>query len=251
VRGRYRILGVDCFAGSASDAVAIVTDRARSGEGGFVSLMNVHVAMTAQRDRALRAALREAWTVLPDGAPISWLERRHGAEGAERVAGPDLMLDVLRGTTDLRHVLFGSTPTVIDRLEARLSATVPGLRLAASFAPPAGTEHDPDTIAAVRAANADVLWVALGAPKQELWASRHQATLAPALLVGVGAAFDFHAGVKQRAPVWMQQAGLEWLHRLASEPRRLGWRYLSTNTRFLVSAARELVLAARPVDGRA
>jgi N-acetylglucosaminyldiphosphoundecaprenol N-acetyl-beta-D-mannosaminyltransferase len=236
-----RVLGIDCFAGDLRDATALLVDRARSGDGGFVSLMNVHVAMTAQRDHALRSALGEAWTVFPDGAPISWLERRRGARRAERVAGPDLMLAVLRDSLDLRHFLFGSTPEVLARLEQRLTATVPGLRVAGSFGPAPGGEHDPAVIEAVRDAKPHVVWVALGAPKQELWAGRHAADLAPALLVGVGAAFDFHAGSKSRAPQWMQRTGLEWLHRLASEPRRLAWRYASTNTRFVLSAARELV----------
>ena len=236
-----RVLGIDCFAGDLREATALLVERARSRRGGVVSLMNVHVAMTAQRDDGLRSALDDAWTVFPDGAPISWLERRRGARRAERVAGPDLMLAALRESLDLRHFLFGSTPDVLAHLERRLAALVPGLQLAGSLAPGRGEEHDTAVVEAVRAADPDVVWVALGAPKQELWARRHAAALAPALLVGVGAAFDFHAGSKPRAPQWMQRAGLEWLHRLVSEPRRLGWRYASTNTRFVLVAAKELV----------
>jgi N-acetylglucosaminyldiphosphoundecaprenol N-acetyl-beta-D-mannosaminyltransferase len=236
-----RVLGIDCFAGDLREATALLVGRARSRRGGVVSLMNVHVAITAQRDDGLRAALHDAWTVFPDGAPISWLERRRGLLHAQRVAGPDLMLTVLRESVDLRHFLFGSTPDVLARLGERLPAAVPGLRLAGALSPARGEEHDAAVIEAVRAAKPDVVWVALGAPKQELWARRHARALEPALLVGVGAAFDFHAGSKPRAPQWMQRAGLEWLHRLACEPRRLGWRYASTNTRFVLSAARELV----------
>jgi N-acetylglucosaminyldiphosphoundecaprenol N-acetyl-beta-D-mannosaminyltransferase len=234
-----RVLGIDCFAGEPHEAASLVVDRARSGRGGYVSLMNVHVAMSASRDCSVRAALRDAWRVFPDGAPISWLERRRGATRAERVAGPDLMLSVLR-RAGLRHFLFGSTPGVLTRLEQRLPALVPGLRVAGSLAPPPGAEHEPVVIEGIRKAKPDVVWVALGAPKQELWARRHTAALHPALVVGVGAAFDFHAGAKRRAPQWMQRSGLEWLHRLASEPRRLGWRYVSTNSRFLVCAVREI-----------
>src|SRR5204863_2775128 len=110
-----------------------------------------------------------------------------------RVAGPDLMLTVLRrAPAELRHFLFGSTPDVLARLEQRLSAAAPGLELAGALAPPPGAEHEPGVIEAIRAARPDVVWVALGAPKQELWARRHATALAPALLVGVGAAFDFH-----------------------------------------------------------
>ncbi len=241
-----RVLGVDCFVGDLSEAAALVVDRARGGLGGFVSLMNVHVGMTAQRDAELRGALGEAWAVFPDGAPIGWLQRRKGAVGAERIAGPDLMLTVLHeGGEDLRHFLFGSTARVLSQLEDRVTAAVPGLELVGALAPAPAREHDPVVIEAIRSAQADVIWVALGAPKQELWARRHAESLAPALVVGVGAAFDFHAGTKPRAPRWMQNAGLEWLHRFASEPGRLGWRYLSTNSRFLVQAARELGLVGR------
>ena len=234
-----RVLGVDCFAGDLRAAAALVVERARCGQGGFVLLMNVHVAMTAQRDEALRGALQDACAVFPDGAPISWLERRRGAR-AERIAGPDLMLAVLNEAPDLRHVLFGSTPDVLSRLERELPAAVPGFRAAGSFAPRPGAEHDEAALEAIRAARPDVVWVALGAPKQELWARRHAPSLDPAIVVGVGAAFDFHAGTKPRAPRWMQRSGLEWLHRLAHEPRRLGWRYVETNSRFLVYAFREI-----------
>lgn len=241
-----RVLGIDCFAGDLREATSLFLDRARSRRGGVVSLMNVHVAMTAQRDDVLRSALHDAVTVFPDGAPISWLERRRGALRAERVAGPDLMLDVLRESSDdLRHFLFGSTPEIMARLEPSLQELVPGLRLAGSLAPAHGEEHDPAVIEAVRRAKPDVVWVALGAPKQELWADRHASSLAPALIVGVGAAFDFHAGTKKRAPGWMQRTGLEWLHRLASEPRRLGWRYASTNTRFVLRVLREIAPEAK------
>ena len=235
-----RVLGVDAFTGDLEEAAALVLERVRSREGGFASLMNVHVAMTARRDRALRGAVGEAWAVFPDGEPIAWLQRRRGATAAARVAGPDLMLAVLREGRHLRHFLFGSTPEVVGRLERRVTAAIRGLEIVGALAPPRGREDDPDVLAEVASAGADVVWVALGAPKQELWARRHAAELAPALVVGVGAAFEFHAGTKRRAPRWMQQSGLEWLHRLASEPRRLGWRYVSTNLRFTLAALREL-----------
>jgi N-acetylglucosaminyldiphosphoundecaprenol N-acetyl-beta-D-mannosaminyltransferase len=237
-----RVLGIDCFVGDIRQAAVAAIDRARSGEGGFVSLMNVHVAMTAQRDTAVFSALERAWRVFPDGAPIAWLERKRGAAYARRVAGPDLMLEVLRHGREsgLRHFLFGSTPDVLAAMANRLRQQMPDLKLVGTVAPPRGDEHDENLLDEVRSAAPDIVWLGLGAPKQELWAHRHADSLKPALVIGVGAAFDFHAGAKRRAPGWMQRAGLEWLHRLVSEPRRLGWRYLSTNTRFTFAALRDI-----------
>jgi N-acetylglucosaminyldiphosphoundecaprenol N-acetyl-beta-D-mannosaminyltransferase len=238
---RCRILGIQCFAGDMCEAAREIVDRAASGRGGFVALVNVHVAMTAQRDPDVMCALDGAWRAFPDGAPIAWLERRRGAAHARRIAGPDLILEVIGSGREagLRHFLFGSTPGVLVSMEEKLRRQVP-LKLAGTLAPPPGEEHDETLLDEVRAASPDIVWVGLGAPKQELWAYRHAASLAPALVIGVGAAFDFHAGTKRRAPAWMQRAGLEWLHRLVSEPRRLGWRYVSTNTRFTFAALREI-----------
>ncbi|HWQ23643.1 MAG TPA: WecB/TagA/CpsF family glycosyltransferase, partial [Gaiellaceae bacterium] len=211
------VLGVDVAVGTVESAAHAVIARALSGEGGHAVLCNVHVLMTARKHRELLAALHRAWAVFPDGAPVAWMQRRLGCPEAERVGGPDLMPAVLdRGRErGLRHAFVGSTQDVLDRLVATMEGRYPGVEIVLALAPAPGAEDDPATLAAVRAASPHVVWVALGAPKQELWMARTAAALTPALLVGVGAAFDFHAGTKARAPGWMQQAGLEWLHRLA------------------------------------
>jgi N-acetylglucosaminyldiphosphoundecaprenol N-acetyl-beta-D-mannosaminyltransferase len=232
-------LARDCFAGSLAEAADAVVERALSGEGGYATLLNVHVLTTAQRDERLGAAVSGSWRVFPDGAPVAWLQRRRGA-AAERVPGPDLMLEVFRHAAPLRHFLFGSTPEVLARLSRRLRDSFPGCEIAGTLAPPAGGEHAPTALATIREAEPHLVWTALGAPKQELWAHAHARDLAPALVLCVGAAFDFHAGVKRRAPDWMRGHGLEWLHRLATEPRRLGWRYLSTNSLFVLRTLRHL-----------
>lgn len=232
-------LGLRCLVGDVGDAVDAVIERARSGRGGVVCFANVHVAMTAQQDPAVRDALKGAWLVLPDGAPIAWsLRRRHSA--AKRVAGPEFFPATLdRGRAfGLRHFLFGSTPYVLADLEQRIHQLFRGVDIAGTCAPARGLESESRIIERIAAADPDVIWVALGAPKQELWAARHHASLAPALVIGVGAAFDFISGHKPRAPLWMQEQGLEWLHRLMHEPRRLGWRYVSTNARFALRAVR-------------
>ncbi len=231
---RLHLFESECFSGDLGGAAAVVIDRALGGEGGYACLANVHVAMTAGSDERLRRALASAWRVFPDGAPIAWQERRTGSTRARRIAGPDLFAAVLdRGRdVDLRHFLFGSTSSVLSALRRRVQGRFPGVAIVGALAPPRGEERSPGCLGEIAAAEPHVVWVALGAPKQELWMADHAAALAPALVLGVGAAFDFHAGVKARAPRWMQEGGLEWLHRLATEPRRLGWRYLSTNMQF-------------------
>jgi N-acetylglucosaminyldiphosphoundecaprenol N-acetyl-beta-D-mannosaminyltransferase len=152
------------------------------------------------------------------------------------------MLSVLdRGRAHgIRHFLFGSTQAVLDALVASLEQRLPGVIIAGTFAPAFGAEDDPESLAAITRSRPDIVWIALGAPKQELWMQRHEEAVGPTLALGVGAAFDFHAETKPRAPLWLQRAGLEWAYRLATEPRRLGLRYLTTNTLFIAAAAREL-----------
>jgi N-acetylglucosaminyldiphosphoundecaprenol N-acetyl-beta-D-mannosaminyltransferase len=235
---RCRVLDVDCFVGDVDRAVEAVIQRTESGRGGYACLANAHVMATAGRNASVRGALDSAWVVFPDGAPIAWLQRRTGADAARRVAGADLMLAVLdRGRqAGLRHFLFGSTNTVLRRLTQRVEADLPGIRIVDAYAPGIGEEHSPEALERVSRAEPHIVWVGLGAPKQELWMQRHGPSFQPALAVGVGAAFDFHAGTKVRAPVWMQRSGLEWLHRLGSEPGRLAGRYIRTNAEFIALA---------------
>lgn len=248
--GRVPVLGVECFAGDLKSAARAVVARAAAGEGGYACLGNVHVLVTAKHSEPLSSALSRAWATFPDGAPVAWLERRLGARGAERIGGPDLMPLVfeLGQAAGLRHFLYGSTPAVLDGLEHRLLMQYPGAEIVGSHSPPFGRvdpEAEESAVERIKAASPDLLWCALGAPKQELWMARWAEALAPALLLGVGAAFDFHVGTKQRAPRWMRQAGLEWAHRLSKEPRRLVWRYLRTNSEFVVRAALELTRRGR------
>jgi N-acetylglucosaminyldiphosphoundecaprenol N-acetyl-beta-D-mannosaminyltransferase len=144
---------------------------------------------------------------------------------------------------DAGHYLYGGAPGVADQLERRLSAKLPGLRVVGvwspPFTPPTTDELEAD-LARIQAASPDFVWVGLGAPKQEQWVEEVRGRLRVAGILAVGAAFDFHSGSKRRAPTWMQHSGLEWLFRLASEPRRLRRRYGITNTRFVLLAAREL-----------
>lgn len=246
----FTVLGSRCFVGDLRRASENVIERVGTRSGGYICQANAHVLVTSRHDLELRRALEEAWTVHPDGSPVAWLARRLGAPSASRIAGADLMTRVfeLGEALGLRHYLFGSTRIVIDRLEIALASAHKRARIVGALSPPFGSLFDEQALQAVEAirnAEPDIVWCGLGAPKQELWMNRYASLLAPAVLVGVGAAFDFHAGTKRRAPEWMQRNGLEWAHRLWSEPSRLASRYVRTNSEFIVRAAVEIASTRR------
>jgi N-acetylglucosaminyldiphosphoundecaprenol N-acetyl-beta-D-mannosaminyltransferase len=239
---KVQVLGADCFSGDVAAATEAVVGRAREGAGGYACLCNVHLLTLARREQKVWEALDGAWCTFADGAPVAWLQRRLGAPDSRRVAGTDLMRAVVdKGReAELGHFLFGGHTETLQRLRERLEADYPGVRVAGAIAPPFGT-HDQlqdEFVDAVAGTRPHIIWCGLGAPKQELWMSAVERRLPGSLLVGVGAAFDFIAGTKRRAPTVMQGLGLEWLHRLLHEPRRLGWRYASTNTQLLLALLR-------------
>ena len=245
------VLGTPIFVGDVGSGANWIIERAVAAAGGYICLCNVHLFVVARHDDDVRRALAGAALAFPDGWPIAWLQRRLGYRAATRVAGPDLMAHVIDNgrTFGLRHFLLGSSEGVLRRLEANLGRRFLGAelvgRLSLPFFEPGEFSGTEAAIAEVRRARPHIVWLSLGCPKQELWMLRYAHELAPALVAGVGAAFDFHAGTKLRAPVWVQQAGLEWLHRLLSEPRRLGSRYARTNSEFLLLAATELLRQRR------
>jgi N-acetylglucosaminyldiphosphoundecaprenol N-acetyl-beta-D-mannosaminyltransferase len=241
-----RVMGVEYFVGDIELATQIVVDRAMSRQGGFSCLCGVHGIVTAQHREPLMHAMADAWLNFPDGAPVAWLMRRTGHGRARRVAGPDLMPRVIDAgqRTGLRHLLFGSTPEVLNRLERRLLDRYPNADIVGAISPPFRSLSDDEEAAIcaeIRALSPDIVWVGLGLPKQDEWMWRNRDRYAPSLAMGVGAAFDFLAGTKPRAPGWMQRLGLEWLHRLLHEPRRLAGRYTSTNSEFMWRAGAVLM----------
>lgn len=216
-------------------------------ESRVVCICNAHSVVTARQDKEFAAAVNSADMATPDGAPVAWLMRRLGASGQQRINGPDLMLKYCEAAAKRGEsiYLYGGAETTLSILCDELPKRFPGLVIAGSHSPPFRALSEEEDAAIVRDINdsgAGTIWVSLGCPKQEKWMAAHRGRI-NGVMIGVGAAFDYHAGVISRAPLWMQNNGLEWLHRLASEPRRLWKRYFVTNTLFIWHAARQLMTA--------
>jgi N-acetylglucosaminyldiphosphoundecaprenol N-acetyl-beta-D-mannosaminyltransferase len=214
-------------------------------ESRYVCVCNVHSVVTATQDPDFLRVLEEADLTTPDGAPIAWILRRQGIRTQERINGPDLMWRYLAEAERLGQVVsfYGSTNETLEGLKRTILNAFPQLRLGRVISPPfrpLSEEEDAMQVAEINETGTAVLFVGLGCPKQEKWMAAHRGHI-KAVMVGVGAAFDYHAGTIQRAPLWMQQNGLEWSHRLISEPRRLWRRYLVTNSLFVLLAARQLL----------
>jgi N-acetylglucosaminyldiphosphoundecaprenol N-acetyl-beta-D-mannosaminyltransferase len=232
------VLGVPVSAITMAEALDTIDGWIRTRTPHYVCVTGVHGVMESQRDEEIRRIHRRAGLVTPDGMPLVWLAHLRGHRQVERVYGPDLMLAYCARSirTGTRHFFFGGAPGMADRVAAGLSRRFPGLSVAGTHAPPfrpPTREEDDRMIAMINQADPDIVWVGLSTPKQERWMAEHVGRLRAAVLVGVGAAFDFHAGAKPQAPRWMQQHGLEWSFRLATEPRRLWKRYLINNPSFV------------------
>jgi N-acetylglucosaminyldiphosphoundecaprenol N-acetyl-beta-D-mannosaminyltransferase len=237
-RERVNILGVGISPLTRAQALATIEGWIAQGERQYVCVSGIHGVMESQRDERLRAIHNAAGMVTPDGMPLVWLSRMRGFKYVERVYGPDLLLACCERsvTTGYRHYFYGGGAGVPERLMERLQSRFPGLQIAGGYSPPfraLSAEEDADVVRRINAARPDVVWVGLSTPKQERWMSEHRDRLTAPVFVGVGAAFDFHAGLKRQAPRWMQRSGLEWLFRLWTEPRRLWRRYLRNNPLFI------------------
>jgi len=247
---RYNILGVGVSALTLVQARDLVLSARGRSRLGYVCLTPVHAVGEACHDPAFRKILNASFLTTPDGMPLVWL----GPAGVERVYGPDLMLAVCDAgrAIGLKHYLYGGAPGVAGLLREKLCARFPGLEIAGSFTPPYRplTEDEATALRAdVTRARPDVIWVGLGTPKQERFMAEYAPSLDAGLLIGVGAAFDFHSGRVPQAPRWMQRSGLEWFFRLCTEPRRLGPRYLTTNPLFVLRiAAQRLGLKKYPLE---
>lgn len=250
---RFNVLGVGIAALTLAEARDAVVGARFGAPRGHICCGTAHGLVEAQRDPELRKSFNTAWFTTPDGMPLVWLGRAAGHR-LERVYGPDLLLaacDAGRACGS-RHYFLGGQPGVAQTLAEKLRARLPGLEVAGAFTPP----FRPLTPGELKwlkedliRTRADVVWVGLGTPKQEKFMAAHAREFGAGVLVGVGAAFDFHSGRVRQASRWMQRSGLEWAFRLASEPRRLGARYLLNNPRFVAHVvAQKTGLKNYPLD---
>lgn len=251
---RVDTLGVGVSALNLDRAMEVIEGWIEAGARTYVCVTPVAGVMACQRDPELRRIFNASGMTTPDGMPIVWLLRLLGHRSVGRVYGPDLLRAVCRRSESAgwRHHFYGGLPGVAERLAGRLQAEHRGLQIAGFGTPPIPWEpgrEDRQAVDTINSSGADIVWVGLSTPKQERWMAIHRAGLQAPVLIGVGAAFDFLSGVKPQAPRWMQRAGLEWLFRLASEPRRLWPRYLADNPLFVVLVALQL-LGLRRGGGR-
>jgi N-acetylglucosaminyldiphosphoundecaprenol N-acetyl-beta-D-mannosaminyltransferase len=240
LNARTNVLGVGVSLINMSMALERLDGWIANRERQYVSVCTVHTVMECRRHEDLRRIVNSAGMTTPDGMPLVWLSRLAGHRFVSRVYGPDLMIAAMqRGH---RHFFYGGREGVAQRLAEVMRRKFPGVRIVGTLTPPVGSAEDlcnAETAAVINQAAPDIVWVGVSSPKQEFWMSCMRPLLTAPVLIGVGAAFDFHSGNQRQAAPWMQRAGLEWLFRLVHEPRRLWRRYLIDNPWFLFELARQ------------
>jgi N-acetylglucosaminyldiphosphoundecaprenol N-acetyl-beta-D-mannosaminyltransferase len=239
------VLGVKVSAIDLARAVDLADRWIAAARAGYICMTGVHGVMEAKRDPEFRGILNGAALNAPDGMPMTWVGRLNGAREMDRVFGPDFMTAMCERSVEqgYRNFLYGGKPGVAELLRATLERRFSGLQVVGTYTPPFGalTEAQEKQICArVHEARPHIVWVGLSTPKQERFMARYADRLQVPLLVGVGAAFDYHAGLIRDCPHWVKRAGLQWAHRLMQDPRRLWWRYLRNNPAFLWHIAQQL-----------
>lgn len=247
-----RILGVNIAVTNMQDTVKLIIEHIDELKGQFICLSNVHTTIMAYESPQYSKIQNAAFLALPDGSPLALVHRIRGYKEAEQVAGPDLMPALWEATENLNlsHYFYGSTQETIDALRENIALKYSGMQIAGMEAPPFRAltpEEDEEAVRRINESGADILWVGLGAPKQEEWMYEHQGKV-NCLMLGVGAGFDFHAGTVKRAPNWMRNHYLEWLYRLIQDPKRLWKRYVETNGKFVLLSIKDAFVWRKYVD---
>jgi N-acetylglucosaminyldiphosphoundecaprenol N-acetyl-beta-D-mannosaminyltransferase len=235
---RADVLGVALSAINMNRALDLAERWIATRKSAYICMTGVHGVMEAQSDAHLRGILNGAFVNAPDGMPMSWVGWLQGHKQMDRVYGPDFMTNLCRLSVskEYRHYFYGGQPGVAQKLKEALQKRFPGLQVVGTYTPPFRNltqDEQADFLSNVQNAKPDIVWVGLSTPKQECFMAEYVDRLGVPLLVGVGAAFDFHTGRINEAPAWIKRAGLQWLHRLLQEPRRLWKRYLRNNPVFL------------------
>ncbi len=235
---RVNVLGVGISVLNLTTALSAMADAVKNRRKGYICVTGVHGVMEAQQDLGFKAILNRALLCTPDGMPMVWAGKLNGYTEMNRVYGPDLLLTVCAWSqkSGCRHFFLGGAEGVAEALAGKLREKFPGLIVAGNFTPPfraLNPEEELHLREQVRIARPDIIWVGLSTPKQERFMAEFLPKLETTLMVGIGAAFDFHSGRVRQAPYWMQRGGLEWFYRLCQEPRRLAGRYVRNNPRFV------------------
>ncbi len=220
-----------------SDTIKYIGEHLNDLRGKYICVSNVHTTVMAYENAEYRKIQNSAAMALPDGAPLSSYSRRKGYKQAQRVTGPDLMLELFAVSKEkgYRHYFYGATEETLQSMRKVIERDYPGMEIAGMYAPPFRTltpQEDAEIVEKINKSRPDFIWIGLGAPKQEEWMYQHMGQL-QGVLIGVGAGFDYLAGYIKRAPRWMQRMSLEWLYRLLQDPRRLWRRYFTSNVKFI------------------
>ncbi|RRA49622.1 WecB/TagA/CpsF family glycosyltransferase [Acidipila sp. EB88] len=246
------VLGIHVSAIDMRRALELSQRWIERGRPGYICVTGVHGVMEAQKDQKLRAILNHAIVNTPDGMPMTWVGRLQGFSEMDRVYGPGFMAEMCQMSVEknYRHFFYGGQPGVAEELKASLMARFPGLQVVGTYTPPfraLNLYEEEALLAQLRSCRPHILWVGLSTPKQERFMAEYVDRLGVPLLVGVGAAFDYHTGRVRDCPEWVKRAGLQWCHRLAQDPRRLWRRYLTNNPAFLWKITRQL-LKSQPTE---
>ncbi|WP_082195433.1 WecB/TagA/CpsF family glycosyltransferase [Bacillus testis] len=236
------ILGVDIAAINMEWLIKYIEKNVKSESGNrlsgdYICVSNVHTVVTSYEDKLYRDIQNGGLMAIPDGGPLSTVGRKRGYQHMSRTTGPDFMGELFKRSIKCgyRHYFYGSTDETLKKLHSELKKKYPGIQIAGMYSPPfrpLTVEENEAVIKKINQTEPDFVWVGLGAPKQEKWMAEQQGNI-KGLMVGVGAGFDYFAGNINRAPVWMQEANMEWFYRFIQEPKRLFRRYLDTNTKFI------------------
>jgi N-acetylglucosaminyldiphosphoundecaprenol N-acetyl-beta-D-mannosaminyltransferase len=248
-QNRVRVVSLFPNVCNHESAIEKVAEMVKAGDGGYVCFSTVHMVMEAYDNAGYGAKVNGADLIITDGMPLVWMQKLQGARDARRVRANDLMtmLCAYAAENNLSVGFYGGKQEVIDAMQERAQKELPRLRIVYAFSPPfrpLTEEEDTAVTAEINRARPDILFMGLGCPKQENWMAAHKNKV-PAVMLGVGASFDFYAGKVKESPAWLGKLGLEWLYRLTQEPKRLWRRYLILNPRFMWLAARQLIRGKR------
>lgn len=243
------ILGMNILALKKEEILSEIIDHIKSKTRTYICLSNVHSTVLFQNNKKFRNSIMSADFVIADGLPLAWLSSLKG-RSIDRIRGSDLMLALCQLSRKhyFSHFFYGGESGVPEKLSAELKKKFPWLNVVGMFSPPfrpLNNEEDEIIVEKINQSKADILWVALGAPKQEIWMFEHRTRLDVPMIIGVGAAFDFLSANIKQAPKWAQNAGFEWLFRFIQEPRRLWKRYIFCNTQFLILILLDLLKTRR------